>query len=701
MKHDVTTLTSSSRARGQLPVALCLLLLGGMPCLGVTRYAWTESPSPAHPYTNWTTAAHDIQSAINAATAGDLILVTNGTYATGGACIPGFTVTNRVCITSDVNVVSMNGPAKTVIVGSVNPGGGVATNALRCAYVSAGGVLSGFTLTNGHTRVSAAADPRDLEGGGAYINGGALTNSSVTGCAAVYGGGAMVRSGRVDGCSFRDNTASRYGGGLYAQSNSIVRHCEFRQNSSDECGGGVIVLGSTLEDSWVQACTVSWLPIGYGGGILMGPDGVVRRCVVEECFARVGGGISMDGGVVLDSTVRNNTATLGGGVTIQEYGVVSNCVITGNDVGVADAANGVGGAGVAIEGGGTLLSCTISGNRPSFPSFGGGIQIQITGFDSGQVQILDCTIEENCATIGGGVNMVTTDPPDLNVLMGRCRIVNNQAEWDGGGLHISGSSSSVDGVRLTDSLIAGNTATDGGGVACSYLGVQNCTIVNNTATGVGGGIGVFRSSIANSIIWSNQATTYDNWCPQSDNAGSLSHCCTLPVPGPGSVTNAPDFMDPTAGDYRLRAGSPCIDAGTNNATVAATDLAGSSRVFDGDWDGLAGVDMGCYEYDPARADSDGDGSSDSHERAADTDPLGPASRFVIQALSGDDPLMIVFQSSSNRAYGVAACSELPPAGSWSNLPGYAGVPGNGGLKGIAITNAIWRQHYFRLVVSEP
>ena len=51
------------------------------------------------------------------------------------------------------------------------------------------------------------------------------------------------------------------------------------------------------------------------------------------------------------------------------------------------------------------------------------------------------------------------------------------------------------------------------------------------------------------------------------------------------------------GEYRLQGTSPAIDAGNNAAPLMpATDLDGNARVFDGNFDGDASVDMGAYEY---------------------------------------------------------------------------------------------------------
>ncbi len=116
-------------------------------------YVNAANPTPVYPYTNWAGAATNIQEAIDAGTQiGRLVRVTNGVYASGGRAVFG-TMTNRVVVPEGVEVRSVNGPLVTLIAGQAAPG---TTNngdgAIRCVYVGTNAVLSGFTLTNGHTR---------------------------------------------------------------------------------------------------------------------------------------------------------------------------------------------------------------------------------------------------------------------------------------------------------------------------------------------------------------------------------------------------------------------------------------------------------------------------------------------------------------------------------------------------------------------
>ncbi|NLT73186.1 MAG: PKD domain-containing protein, partial [Chloroflexi bacterium] len=73
---------------------------------------------------------------------------------------------------------------------------------------------------------------------------------------------------------------------------------------------------------------------------------------------------------------------------------------------------------------------------------------------------------------------------------------------------------------------------------------------------------------------------------------------TLGSNGGGNLATDPAFANAAAGNLSLTAGSPAIDVGLNTALPEGvlTDLAGRDRVYDGDGDLTATVDMGAYEY---------------------------------------------------------------------------------------------------------
>ena len=131
--------------------ACCLFLSASGFCLADTYYVWANSLANG-PGTAWSNAFRDIQSAVDVASDGDTVLVTNGVYSTGSRITPGYTLMNRLVLTNDIAVRSMNGPSMTLILGA----GPLGSNAIRCVYMT-DGILSGFAVTNGHTRIGILA----------------------------------------------------------------------------------------------------------------------------------------------------------------------------------------------------------------------------------------------------------------------------------------------------------------------------------------------------------------------------------------------------------------------------------------------------------------------------------------------------------------------------------------------------------------
>lgn len=78
---------------------------------------------------------------------------------------------------------------------------------------------------------------------------------------------------------------------------------------------------------------------------------------------------------------------------------------------------------------------------------------------------------------------------------------------------------------------------------------------------------------------------------------TVEYSGTTPLPpGPGNLETNPRFMNAVSGDFRLRHGSPCMDAGSDLTALLTTDILGLPRPPDGDGDGIACFDKGAFEF---------------------------------------------------------------------------------------------------------
>jgi hypothetical protein len=207
-----------------------------------------SSTNPVVPYINWSTAATNIQDAIDAARVGDLVLVTNGFYAAGGRAQTGNLASNRVVVDKPITVQSVLGPAGTFIAGA---------SGIRCAYLASNAVLSGFTLTSGN--LSELGASTEYSGGAVFCETSAIVRNCVlTNNAAIQGGGAY--SGTLSNCTLSGNFADEGGG----TSGSRLYNCYLNRNSSSFVGGGV--WNSILYNCVVTGSSVVWEPKGAEGG---------------------------------------------------------------------------------------------------------------------------------------------------------------------------------------------------------------------------------------------------------------------------------------------------------------------------------------------------------------------------------------------------------------------------------------------------
>lgn len=321
------------------------------------HYVKATNPTPGFPYTNWLTAAANIQDAMGAAQTGDIVLVTNGVYGVGGTVVFG-QETNRVVIPNTIKLLSVNGPAATTI------SGGTQT---RCVYVSRDASLSGFTLNNGKTRNSGDAI-KEMSGGGVWCEtGGSVSNCIITANSALSssgGGGGGAYGGMLYNCTFTGNTGF-LGGGVRS---AVLWNCTLTGNSAQGInGGGGAAYGATLYNCALSNNVVSAYVNGAGA----------NQCLLSNCLVKgntttpVGGGASGNGGGTY-------------------LGTNYNCVIMNNAAGTnSGTGSGTGSGGGSYQS--TNYNCLINGNRAG--SSGGGAY---------QGRAYNCTVSSNTAASSGG-----------------------------------------------------------------------------------------------------------------------------------------------------------------------------------------------------------------------------------------------------------------------------------------------------------
>ena len=497
-----------------ISVAWCVLALSHA-ANGDTHYVNVNNANPSAPYTSWVTAATNIQGAVDEAITGDTVLVTNGVYDTGSVVTPSYDCTNRVVITDDITVQSVNGSAYTFIVGAEANGGGNGSDAVRGVYMSAG-VLSGFTVTNGHTMTSGSfyAIYYNTYGGGINMyEGGIATNCVLTGNSAGNHGGGSTH-GSLFNCTLSGNSAEGNGGGCYG---GTLNNCTLTGNSASLYGGGSY-------QSMLNSCTLSVNSVeGSGGGCYWG---TLNNCVLSGNSAEIGGGSYA--ATLTNCTLSSNSARKGGG---SYSGTLYNCSLMDNSA--------------ISEGGGScrgaLDSCILAGNSATD---GGG------SYDS---TLNNCSLMANSAIEYGGGSRDGT--------LNNCTLTGNSADYGGGSaygtlnnciVYFNNASTSFDNWYhyATPDIFYSCTAPNPGGMGCitnNPMLVSGTHIsTNSPCWGMGNTASLYGADI-DGELWLDPPSI---GCDENSGHGSVTGAITAVLLGPASTvegymaSHIPVFIGP-------------------------------------------------------------------------------------------------------------------------------------------------------------
>ena len=397
-----------------------------------------------------------------------------------------------------------------------------------------------------------------------------LTFSNGFNSGSFRGAGLSFSGGELEafGCVFKGNhkrnensSVTLRGAGVVVDGNATFTNCEFVNNLQEsDCtysGGGAIASYDSDVSIRVYSCVFEGNIATHGGAIYSeGPLYVERSTFRDNKTGWGDGGAIRTYGltVIVDSRFETGWARYGGAV----YSAAS-LIVDGSEF-IGNVSRDYGGA---LYSTGAYFGYIYSGSGSS----GKSIEASTT------LSVDKSVFEENANTVSYGFGGAIDSSASVNIIQNSL-FDNNSTPGRVGALAVSG-----DELRLI-----------------------NCTIVNNTAQGEGGGIGIYingnRVGCYNNIILFNtsegSSSTNDVYSRFSSIAGynNLSSFTSWGTGSNNVVYDAsrPLFNDADSGDYTLPEDSQAIDRGANGFVETEADLAGHARIQNGT------VDLGAYEY---------------------------------------------------------------------------------------------------------
>lgn len=302
----------------------------------------------------------------------------------------------------------------------------------------------------------------------------------------------------------------------------------------------------------------------------------------------------------------------GGGILCYNSSPFLNNLIISNNSTSSNTDNTYGGGIYLYNSNAVLRNLIVKNNHSS--GMGGGIAV-----DEGSNPVIeDCLIESNSTSDGAGILCEHSS----NIVLKNLIIKNNHATRSGGGIRFDMCNT----ILLDNLLVANNTSVYEGG-AIIFVGgnieVKNSSFINNSTVELGAG---FCLAGVNKIMISNCIFNNNDGSPDIYNDPQAAPCNDITIKYSDFFNDTPDyfynvqdrflgeiittnengtpcdayyniFVNPSLNQqFSLNNNSPCIDAGANEEVGSENDLAGNQRIFDGNDDSIAVVDMGAYEF---------------------------------------------------------------------------------------------------------
>jgi hypothetical protein len=318
----------------------------------------------------------------------------------------------------------------------------------------------------------------------------------------------------------------------------------------DDHGGGLHAIGGGTRIVMQHSVLSGNRAVG-GGGLCL-HWGVVAKIVETRISGNRSSGnaaLMADGWnttcELLRCSVSANSAYHVGGIWAVNGAFVSmvDCLVSGN------SATHIGGICASMGSCLTALRCNITGNVAAKLQAGGGHAYWFS-----TISLTDCILKENSA-VGYGGALYIADNSNLSML--RCILQSNTADF-GGGVDALESE-----VLVSHSTFFGNRSRkQAGGVFSiregSTLRMEMSTLYRNDAPG-GKSVALHsptsRAVINASILWPTSSPFHV--APGAKLSVTWSNI-RGGWAGKGNISRDPMFVNPGAGDFHLKPGSPCI-----------------------------------------------------------------------------------------------------------------------------------------------
>jgi uncharacterized repeat protein (TIGR01451 family) len=544
------------------------------------------------------TVTTTIQSAIEAASPGDQVIIPSGNY------------TESLTLNKPVSLIGAG--SSTTVIQAV---AGQRVLTITGATITQSTVISGLTFTGGD--VFTTTNTPAAYGGGVLITGTAkplIQSVVLTNNRAHRGGGIYAASSvTLTNVSVLSNTAAS-GAGLYTPSALTLINTEFISNTVSDAldafnstfpiGGGAYAGGPVLltKGRFEGNRILTGYENGHGGGLYTRETLALDDTEFVNNVSDAGSGAFADGGGTLNGGRFEGNKGRGalyvqGAITIngtkfinnENCGVVTpgSAMVVTNALFEGNFATHAGSEGCGFMAGALILADTeVINNR------GGGV------LASGPTKVTGCRFEGNMGDNGAGLFVQNT------LFITSTEFISNTATYKGGGLYHDGFGDS----RIVNTLFARNRAgLRGAGMYFELYGNASAEILHatiadaamNTGQGIyidnpasgwpGGTMHIANTIIANYTTGIQQVNgkVFEDYNLYSGVAITKTGTVTS---GGHSMNGAPAFVSPATDDYHLDPDSDAINNGVNAGIK--TDFDGDSRPFG------SGFDIGIDEYTP-------------------------------------------------------------------------------------------------------